>query len=123
MGIILTLIALAVIFMGIMLIWKPDSVLGMIKLYADETGLQVLASVGRILIGVALLVYASHSSLPGLLTLLGWLSVITGVVFLLIKQETFSNLVRTVINQYGQFAQIAGGLVTLIGLIVLYAVF
>ena len=123
MGIILTLIALAVIFMGVMLVWKPDSVLGMVKLYADETGLQVFASIGRILIGIALLVYASHSNLPGLLTLLGWLSVITGVVFLFIKQEMFSNLVRMVVNQYGQFAQIAGGIVTVIGLIVLYAVF
>ncbi len=123
MGIILTLIALAIIFIGVMLVWKPDSVMGMLKLYADETGLQVMASIGRILIGIAFLVYASHSNLPTLLTILGWLAVISGVVFLFLKQETFSNLIRTAINQYGQFAQIAGGVATVIGLIILYAVF
>ena len=123
MGIILTLIALAIIFIGVMLVWKPDSVMGMVKLYADETGLQVMASIGRILVGLAFIVYASQSNLPTLLTILGWLAIISGVVFLFLKQETFSNLVRTVVNQYGQFAQIAGGIATLLGLIVLYAVF
>lgn len=123
MGIILTLIALAIIFMGVMLVWKPDSVMGMIKLYADETGLQVMASVGRILVGIAFLIYAGHSNLPTLLLILGWLAIISGVIFLCLKQETFSNLIRTVINQYGQFAQIAGGLATVLGLAILYAVF
>ena len=123
MGIILTLIALAIILIGVMLVWKPDSVMGMVKLYADETGLQVMASIGRILVGLAFIVYASQSNLPTLLTILGWLAIISGVVFLFLKQETFSNLVRTVVNQYGQFAQIAGGIATLLGLIVLYAVF
>ena len=123
MGIILTLIALSIIFIGVMLVWKPDSVMGMVKLYAYETGLQVMASIGRILVGLAFIVYASQSNLPTLLTILGWLAIISGVVFLFLKQETFSNLVRTVVNQYGQFAQIAGGIATLLGLIVLYAVF
>ncbi len=123
MEFILTLIALAIVFMGVMLVWKPDSVLGMLKLYADETGLQVLASIGRILLGIALLVYASHSNLPTLLTILGWLAVLSGLVFLCLKQETFSHLVRTVINQYRPFAPIAGGAGVLIGLIILYAVF
>lgn len=123
MGIILTLIALAIVFIGVMLVWKPDSVLGMVKLYADETGLQVMASIGRILVGLAFIVYASQSNLPTLLTILGWLAIISGVVFLFLKQETFSNLVRTVVNQYGQFAQIAGGIATVLGLVVLYAVF
>ena len=123
MGIILTLIALATIFMGVMLIWKPYSVLGMVKLYADETGLQVFASIGRILIGVALIVYASHSNLPGLLTLLGWITLISGVVILLLKQETFSGFIRKVINDYGSYAMYAGIVAIILGLIVLYAVF
>ena len=97
--------------------------MGMVKLYADETGLQVMASIGRILVGLAFIVYASQSNLPTLLTILGWLAIISGVVFLFLKQETFSNLIRTVVNQYGQFAQIAGGVATLLGLVVLYAVF
>lgn len=122
MGIILTLIALITICMGVMLVWKPDSVMGMVKLYADETGLQVAASIGRILIGVALLVYASHSNLPGLLTLLGWITLISGVVILLLKQETFSGLIRKVINDYGSYALFAGVVVIFIGLLVLYAV-
>ena len=123
MGIILTLIALAIVFMGAMLVWKPDSVLGMVKLYADEVGLQVWASIGRILLGLAFIVYASHSNWPGLLVFLGWLSLISGVVILFLKHETFSGLLRKMINDYGNFAQIAGGVAVVVGLAVLYAVF
>ncbi|MGB0848366.1 MAG: hypothetical protein ACPGSM_16675 [Thiolinea sp.] len=123
MGILLTLIALLIVYMGVMMVWKPDSVMGMVKLYADETGLQVLASVGRILLGVALLVYAGQSQLPGVLTVLGWLAIFTGIVFLFLKQETFSDLIRSMINQYGDFARIAGAVVVAMGLLILYAVF
>lgn len=122
MGIIITLIALAIIFTGVMLVWKPDSVLGMLKLYADETGLQVLASLGRILVGIMFLVYASHSGLPTLLTVFGWLAVISGLVFLFLKQEMFSGLIRKVINEYGSYAPFAGAAAGFVGLLILYAV-
>jgi len=122
MGIILTLIALVIVFMGVMMVWKPDSVMGMVKLYADEVGLQVWASIGRILLGLAFLVYASHSNWPGLLTFLGWLALISGIAILFLKHETFSGFIRKMINEYGQFAQFAGGAAVVLGLLVLYAV-
>ena len=122
MGIILTLIALAIIFMGVMLAWKPDSVMGMLKLYADEVALQVWASIGRILVGLAFLVYAAHSNWPGLLTFLGWIALISGIVILFLKHEMFSGLIRKAVNEYGNYAQFAGAAAVFLGLLVLYAV-
>ena len=48
---------------------------------------------------------------------------LVGVVILFLKHEMFSGLIRKVINDYGNFAQIAGGITVVAGLAVLYAVF
>ncbi|MEZ5478157.1 MAG: hypothetical protein R3E95_11950 [Thiolinea sp.] len=122
MSLLLTLLGLIIIFLGISMLLKPDGLPGMVKLYADETGLQVMASVGRILIGTALLVYADYSRLPGILTLLGWLSVISGLVFLFMPQHRFREFILLMLDKAQSFGQIAGAVVTLMGVILVYAV-
>ena len=123
MGLILTLIALLIIFLGVSMVLKPDGIPGMVKLYADEPGLQVFASVGRALFGIALMVYASHSNWPSLLTVLGALSLISGIVFMVLPAEKFSHFVRSMVHRVIEFGPVPGIVVTLIGAAILDAVF
>lgn len=124
MGFLLMLLSLVIIFMGVALLWKPgeDGVLGVVRMYVHEVGLQVFASVGRILIGMALLAYASSSNLPGVLKVLGWLSVLSGLVFLFMPHPMFRNFMTTMIDKLQEFGKIVGAVVIVIGGLLLDAV-
>ncbi|MEZ5535319.1 MAG: hypothetical protein R3F02_06805 [Thiolinea sp.] len=122
MSFILTLISLVIIYMGAMLIYRPKAIPDLVKLYVEETWLQVFASVGRILIGVALTVYADHSRLPVIMTILGAASILSGIAFMFMSPEKFSSFLNDMLNKAEEFGIWPGVVVTIIGLLILYAV-
>lgn len=122
MATILTLISLLIIFMGGVMIYRPKAIPDMARLYIDDTAFQVYASVGRILLGIALVVYADHSRLPVLVTILGTASLLSGIAFLFMPAEKFRDFIRTMLTKVDDFGIVPGIVVTIVGLILLYAV-
>jgi hypothetical protein len=122
MSIILTLISLIIIYMGAMMIYRPKAIPDMAKMYVDELWLQAYASVGRILLGVALVVYADYSRLPVILTILGAASLLSGIAFMFMAPEKFRAFLRDMLQKVEGFGIWPGVVVTVMGLLILYAV-
>ncbi|CAA6809930.1 MAG: Unknown protein [uncultured Thiotrichaceae bacterium] len=122
MATILTLISLLIIFMGGMMIYRPKAIPDIARLYVDETAFQVYASIGRILLGIALVRYADYSRLPMLVTILGTASLLSGIAFLFLSPEKFRDFIRTMLFKVDDLGIIPGIVVTIVGLILLYAV-
>lgn len=122
MSFILTLISLVIIGVGAMMIYRPKAIPDMVKLYIDDLSLQAYASVGRILLGTALAVYADHSRLPVIMTILGAASILSGLYFLFMEPEKFRAFLRDMLDKVNAFGIWPGAVVTLVGLILLYAV-
>lgn len=122
MATILTLISLLIIFVGGVMIYRPKAIPDMARLYIDDTAFQVYASVGRILLGIALVVYADHSRLPILVTILGTASLLSGIAFLFMTPEKFRDFIRTMLAKVEDFGIFPGVFGIIVGLILLYAV-
>lgn len=122
MSIILTLISLIIIYLGAMMIYRPQAIPDMAKMYVDELWLQAYASVGRILLGTALVVYADHSRLPIILTILGAASLLSGIAFMFMQPEKFRAFLRDMLQKVNAFGIWPGVAVTAVGLLILYAV-
>ena len=121
MSLLFILLSLLLLFVGAMLFHKPQGIISTVKIYADEVGLQVAASLGRILIGIALIGFAGTSNLPGLISLLGWVTLIAGVVFLFMPQAKFRDFILMALDKVNELHKVVGAIVVVIGLIVLYA--
>nr|CAA6824514.1 MAG: Unknown protein [uncultured Thiotrichaceae bacterium] len=122
MGFVLTLIGLVVLAAGGMMVYRPKALPDMARLYLDEIAFQAYASVGRILLGIALVVYADHSRLPVILTILGTLSLLSGIAFMFMEPEKFRMFVKDMLAKVDDFGIYPGMVVALVGLVVLYAV-
>ncbi|HPQ94415.1 MAG: hypothetical protein KDI44_08325 [Thiothrix sp.] len=122
MSFFLGLFSLLMIVVGAMFIYKPDFMAGNVKLYADEPGFHVLAAVGRILLGLAFMVYAAQAHLSGLVGFLGLVMFLAGVFLLVISHDRFSAIVNRMVDHYGQYARHAGIFVAVVGAILFYAV-
>lgn len=122
MATILTLISLLIIFVGGVMIYRPKAIPDMARLYIDDTAFQVYASVGRILLGITLVVYADHSRLPILVTILGTASLLSGIAFLFMTPEKFRDFIRTMLAKVEDFGIFPGVFGIIVGLILLYAV-
>lgn len=122
MATILTLISLVIICIGGMMIYRPKAIPDMTRLYIDDTALQVYASIGRILLGIALVRYADYSRLPILVTILGTASLLSGIAFLFMPAEKFRDFMRTMLAKVESFGIYPGVFGVIVGLILLYAV-
>lgn len=122
MATILTLISLLIIFIGGVMIYRPKAIPDIARLYIDETAFQVYASIGRILLGIALVRYADYSRLPILVTIFGTASLLSGIAFLLLSPEKFRDFIRTMLSKVDDLGIIPGIVVIIVGLILLYAV-
>ncbi len=122
MSTVLALISLLTIFVGGIMIYRPKAIPDIARLYIDETAFQVYASVGRILLGTALVRYADYSNLPTIVMILGTAILLSGIAFLFLSPEKFRDFIRSLLFKVDDLGIIPGIVVTIIGLILLYAV-
>jgi len=122
MGFVMTLIGLVILGVGGMMIYRPKALPDMVRLYLDDIALQAYASVGRILVGIALVVYADHSRLPIVLTIIGTISLLSGIAFMFMEPEKFRAFVKDMLAKIDGFGIYPGVVAVIVGLVVLYAV-
>ena len=113
---------LFVIVMTGMLAFRPKDFTEFLLRHAAEMWIHVLAAAMRITIGVALLLYASHSRFPLTLQIIGWAALITGVIVALIPPAKFKQLIIWVFERFGKLTRIAAVATLIFGVFIIYAV-
>ena len=99
------------------------------KLFADKlmqsvgsVWIHVLAAAVRIVMGLALVLYAEQSRFPLTLHIIGWIAIVAGVIIALVPHTKFTRLIRWVFERFAPYTRIAAVFAVLFGGFLIYAV-
>ena len=122
MNYIIILFSTATIVAGIIIVINPETVFGPLRRKLDSLGLNILAVVVRIILGVALILYAAESKYPKMILILGWISIVAASVLGIMGRTKFISLMSWAISLAPFFRRIGGVLAILFGGFLIHAV-
>jgi hypothetical protein len=106
---IIILFGLLTCVAGVIIIYNPEIIFGVIRDNLDKVGLQVVAIILRLVLGILLIEYAPVSRFPLIIEILGWLSIAAALTFMLIGRANFLRLMNwalTLLKPYGRIGGI-----------------
>ena len=112
---ILTLLA------GIIILVNPEIIFGFLSKHIDKMGLQVLAIVVRLAIGVMLVQQPSASRSPLAIEIIGWLAIAAAVIFTVIGRDNFRRLMSWALSLTKPYGRIGGVVAAGFGAFLIYA--
>ena len=108
MTVIIILFGLMTCLAGVIIIYKPEIIFGVIRDNLDKPGLQITAVVLRLVLGILLVEYAPLSRLPLVIEVLGWLSIVAALTFMLIGRTNFLSLMNWALSMLKPYGRIGG---------------
>ena len=105
---LILLFALLTFIAGIIILYDPGIIFGVIRDNLDKPGLQVTAVVLRLVLGILLVEYASVSRFPLVIEVLGWLSIVAALTFMLIGRTNFLSLMNWALSMLKPYGRIGG---------------
>ena len=117
---ILVFFCLFMMLAGSIILIQPNYVISPIKKYRQATSLYIAAILVRALIGLLLLLFASSSSQPLLLQVIGSLFILAAATFTLIGHQRFIQLIDWACQVNHSLARVMG-VVTLLFALIMYS--
>ena len=118
---LILLFGLLTFIAGIIILFDPEIIFGVIRDNLDKAGLQVVAIVLRLVLGILLIEYAPLSRFPLTIEVLGWLSIAAAVTFILIGRNNFLQLMRWALSLLKPYGRIGGVFAAGFGAFLVYA--
>ena len=118
---IILLFAFLTFIAGIIILFKPEIIFGVIRDNLDKVGLQVVAVALRLVLGILLVEYAPVSRFPLVIEVLGWLSIAAAVTFMLIGRANFLRLMNWALSLLKPYGRIGGVFAAAFGAFLIYA--
>ena len=118
---IIMLFGLMTCLAGVIIIYKPEIIFGVIRDNLDKPGLQVVAVTLRLVLGILLIEYASVSRFPLIIEILGWLSIAAALTFMLIGRANFLRLMNWALSLLKPYGRIGGIFAAAFGGFLFYA--
>ncbi len=109
-------------FLGAVMLIRPDLVTGFFRRNSNSLGLHVLAVVVRLILGAALITYATESKYPVVFQIIGWFSVGAAIILGAIGRSRFKVLMNWALSSALSLMRIAGLSAALLGGFLIYAV-
>ena len=106
---------------GAGIVASPGIIFGPLKRRVDQPGLQVVAIIARLMLGILLLSHAELSGYPTIIAILGWLSIAGAVLLFVIGQNRFKSLMRWAFGIADRFGRAAGLVAILFGAFLVHA--
>ncbi len=122
MSYIIILFGTATMVAGIMILINPDFIFGLMRRNLDSLILHILAVIIRIIIGLALIVYAAESKYPTAINILGWISIAAAFILGIMGRENFKKLMSWALNLKPSVGRFGGIFAALFGGFLVYAV-
>lgn len=119
--VVLAFAILMLILGGIILI-NPSIIFGLMRSYSKSRNLYIFAIIFRLVLGCSLVMAASGSKFPMTLNVLGWLTIIAAVGFILIGRAKFTTLIEWAGDLDPKFTRMTGLLSILVGCLLGYAI-
>lgn len=121
MLIIIYLFALFLLIASVLLVVKPALIPDYIERHGDNTGLYVAAIAARLVLGGLLIYYAGLSRYPLAVTIIGWITVIAALLFLVIGKTRFTRMLQWIMAKVRPWVRVASAPALLLGAFLLYA--
>ena len=122
MSYIILLFGTSILLLGVVILVNPGSILGLMRSHSESLRLHVLAVVGRLVLGVALIMYSVESHYPVALQALGWLTVTAAIILGIMGRSRFKGLVTWALSFAATFGRFGGFAAILFGGFLIYAV-
>ena len=119
---LIILFGLFIIGMAGLMAVRPKLFIDKLMQFADSVWMHVLAAAVRIVMGLALVLYADQSRFPLTLHIIGWIAIIAGVIIALVPHTKFTRLIRWVFDRFAPYTRIAAVFAVLFGGFLIYAV-
>jgi len=122
MKLLIILFGLLIVAMAGFMLVRPREMTGYLLEHAGETWLHILAAGVRIIMGIALILYAGNSRFPMILHVIGWIALVAGIALALVPPSKFKRLMEWAFERFGPYIRLAGSLAILFGAFLIYAV-
>lgn len=106
---------------GITILVNPEIVFGFIRKHIEKTGLQVLAIVVRLVIGILLVQQSAASRYPLAMEIIGWLAIVAAVIFTVVGRKNFKRLMSWALSLTKTYGRIGGFIAAGFGAFLIYA--
>ena len=122
MNYIIILFATATIVAGIIIVINPETIFGLLRMKLESLSLHILAVVVRVILGVALIMFATESRYPTAILILGWISIVAASVLGIMGRTNFKRLMSWALSIAPSFGRIGGLMAILFGGFLIHAV-
>ncbi|MCC5879786.1 MAG: hypothetical protein JJU03_07825 [Idiomarina sp.] len=122
MHFIVLLFAIFLVIIGAIMLGRPKVILTVLSRYSESMALHVLAVVVRLLLGGVLLLAASGSRFPATLEVIGWISIVAGLVVAVMGHRRFVKLMEWGMSVLPKYSSVIGMIAILLGVFLGYAV-
>ena len=121
MDYIILIFGILILVAGITMLMNPDAICGPIRSRSESFGFHIFAVVVRLILGIALIFYATESKYPLALQIIGWISLAASSLLLGIGRPRFQKLMIWALNLVSPVRRLGGLLGMLFGGFLVYA--
>ena len=122
MNYIILCLGIFILLTGFIILINPKIVFNLFRNNLESLGLYAIAIVARVILGIALIAYATQSEFPIVFQILGWLSIIAAAFLGAVGRSRFQQLLMWVTGIRLVYARSGGILAILFGGFLIYAV-
>ena len=122
MNYVIIIFAAATIIAGIIIVINPETIFGLLRRKLDAIGLHIIAVFMRVILGIALIVYAIKSRYPTAILIIGCISIVAASVLGIMGRTNFKRLMSWALGVAPIFGRIGGLLAILFGGFLIHAV-
>ncbi|NMH65705.1 hypothetical protein [Shewanella salipaludis] len=123
MSLLIFLFGVLIALAGAWLLLRPESLFGLLIRHGRSFGLYLFAILIRLLLGAVLIQGAPDSRFPLLLLILGAISLVAASALAFMGQTRFHKLLEWAVKLAPDYRVVAGMLVLLFGVFLMYAVY
>lgn len=121
MPIMIIMFGTLILFAGLVIAVNPDVIFGFLRNNLDKPGLQFVAVVVRLVLGVLLISQSSISKFPFVIEFIGWLSVGAAVILAVMGRYNFKRLMSWALSLVGLVGRAGGILAVAFGAFLIHA--
>lgn len=113
--------SLLILAASFILLIKPTIIMDFIQTNAELKGLYGIAILARLILGLALITLAEISRYPLVITAIGWIAIISAVVFIIMGSQQFAAMMKWMSSRVRPWARVGGIAGILFGAFLLHA--
>ena len=121
MTILIILFGALTLLAGIIIVINPETIFGLLRKHIERLGLQILAVVIRVVLGVLLIHQAGTSRFPLAIEIIGWLSIAAAIILAVIGRNNFKRLMNWALSLAKPIGRVGGVIAACFGAFLIYA--